>query len=330
MTQVSVGKFGDIFHSGSVTYFIKPALRVLKAPNLKIQFNSFKKTPMPMLDIAFGRHLLLPVVFLSIFIIGFSILVERGAGDLSLDRQFTSLEYRTQIRELSQKVAVLDGESQRLKAFAQKMASLADVDISVFAFDKVAAQGGGDYRANRNLPNLKRLGNDIKSLDNKMLAYSNQLERIQLILKSRELGGKSGVAKWPVATGYISSQFGWRKDPFTGASRKHRGLDIAAKRGAIVMSVAAGKVSFVGRKGGYGRVVEVNHGKGVISRYAHLDAYLIKKGDQVKAGDRIAKVGTSGRSTGPHLHLEILDEKQHVNPASYLGRNDSLLSVKNK
>ncbi|WP_146201311.1 M23 family metallopeptidase [Leucothrix arctica] len=297
---------------------------------MKIQFDSFKNRQMPVLEIALGRQLLLPAIFLSLFIIGISFLVERNTGDLGLNQQFSSLKQRTQMRELSQKVATLDGESQRLKAFAQKMATLADVDISVFAFDKAAGQGGGDFRSNRNLPNLKRLGNDIEELDQKMLAYSNQLERIQLILKSRVLGGAVSLSEWPVASGYISSNFGWRKDPFTGVLRKHDGIDIAAKRGTPVMSVAAGIVSFVGRNGGYGRVVEVDHGKDVVSRYAHLDSYLVRKGDKVNAGDKIAKIGSSGRSTGPHLHLEIINKKQHVNPIDYLGRNAPLLSVNNK
>jgi murein DD-endopeptidase MepM/ murein hydrolase activator NlpD len=303
---------------------------VLKAPILKIQFDTFKNKQMPALDIALGRHLLLPVVFLSLFIIGLSTVLGKISGDLELDRQFSALEYRTQIRELNQKVAALDGESQRLKMFAQKMAAIADVDISVFAFDQTVGQGGGDYRASRNISNLQRLDNDIKTLDQKMLAYSNQLERIQLILKSRVLGEKVALSKWPVTTGYVSSNYGWRKDPFTGVLRRHRGIDIAGKRGTPVMSVAAGTVSFVGRKGGYGRVVEVDHGKGVMSRYAHLDSYLVNVGDKVEASDKIAKIGSSGRSTGPHLHLEILKDKQHINPAAYLGLNDPLLSVKNK
>ena len=303
---------------------------MLKAPILKIQFDTFKNKQMPVLNLALGRHLCLPVFFLSLLIIGLSSLLERIAGDDALDRQFSSLEYRTQMRELSQKVATLDGESQRLKMFAQKMAAVADVDISVFAFDQVAGQGGGDYPANRNITNLQRLDSDIKTLDQKMLAYSNQLERIQLILKSRVLGEKVELSKWPVTTGYISSNYGWRKDPFTGVLRKHRGIDIAGKRGTPVMSVAAGTVSFVGRKGGYGRVVEVDHGKGVLSRYAHLNSYLVSVGDKLKASDKIATIGSSGRSTGPHLHLEILNGNQHINPAAYLGLNDPLLSVKNK
>lgn len=303
---------------------------MLKAAILKIQFDTFKNRPTPVLDIVLSRHLLLPVFFLSLFIIALSTIVEKTASDNLLDQQFSSLEYRTQMRALSQKVEVLDSESQRLKAFAKKMAALAEVDISVFAFDYEPSRGGGAYDTNRNTPNLKRLGNDIETLDKKMLTYSNQLERIQLILKSRVLGEKAGLPKWPVTVGYISSNYGWRKDPFTGALRKHRGIDIAGKRGTPVTSVASGKVLFVGRKGGYGRVVEIDHGKGVVSRYAHLDAYLVNKGDKVKAGEKIAKIGSSGRSTGPHLHLEILDEKRHVNPIVYLGPNNPLLPVNNK
>ncbi|RVU83265.1 M23 family metallopeptidase [Leucothrix sargassi] len=297
---------------------------------MKIQFNTFKSDEMPILDLALGRHFLLPAIILSVLIIAFSAVVERNTKNSVLNQQFSELAYHAQMKVLSQKVARLDGESQRLKAFAQRMASAANVDISAFAFDKAAGQGGLGERASRNMPNLMELHEDIQTLDQKMLAYSSQLERLQLILKSGVASDKSDIISWPVADGYVSSNFGWRKDPFSGAFRKHHGLDIAAKRGTPVMSIADGKVVFVGRNGGYGRVVEIQHANDVISRYAHLDAYLVKKGESVKSGQRIAKVGSSGRSTGPHLHLEIINKKQRVNPKSYLSRNDPVLSVKFK
>lgn len=280
---------------------------------------------MPALNVRLGQCFLLPVLLLSLAIMALSLMLDRRSDNRMLGGERSFLEYKTQIRELSQKVALLDGESQRLKALAKRVAVLSGMDIRGFAFDKAAGQGGGEYQGVRdNYPSLELLSNDIKALDDKMLVYSNQLERIQLVLKSHVLRKKEERMVWPVVNGFVSSNYGLRKDPFTGSFRKHRGVDIAAKRGTPVMSIAGGDVIFAGSKGGYGRVVEVDHGEGIVSRYAHLDGYSVKKGDSVMLGDKFATVGSSGRSTGPHLHLEIIIEKQHVNPINYLKGNRSL------
>lgn len=115
-----------------------------------------------------------------------------------------------------------------------------------------------------------------------------------------------------------SSGFGNRKDPFTGGRAFHAGLDFAAPTGTTVFSAARGVVSFVGTKSGYGKVVEVTHDSGLITRYAHLSGYLAKQGQQVNPGTPIAKVGSTGRSTGPHLHFEIRKSDQAIDPKGFL------------
>jgi murein DD-endopeptidase MepM/ murein hydrolase activator NlpD len=116
----------------------------------------------------------------------------------------------------------------------------------------------------------------------------------------------------------VSSIFGNRKDPFTGRLAFHSGIDFAAAQGTTVFSAGAGTVSFVGQISGYGNVVEVTHEGGLVTRYGHLSAFLVKEGDVVSTGDPIARVGSTGRSTGPHLHFEVRTDDTAVDPARYL------------
>lgn len=117
----------------------------------------------------------------------------------------------------------------------------------------------------------------------------------------------------------ISSGFGPRKDPFTGKSRFHHGLDIAAEKGTPVFAAAPGKVVFSGPKGGYGNLIEVLHEDGVVTRYGHNAENLVKEGDIVGPSEPIARVGSTGRSTGPHLHFEILKDGKALDPDTFYG-----------
>jgi murein DD-endopeptidase MepM/ murein hydrolase activator NlpD len=132
----------------------------------------------------------------------------------------------------------------------------------------------------------------------------------------------------PVATiSRVSSIFGNRKDPFTGRLAFHSGIDFAAPQGTTVLSAGAGTVSFVGQISGYGNVVEVTHPGGLITRYGHLSAFLAKLGDAVSTGSPIARVGSTGRSTGPHLHFEVRRADNAVDPARYLNAGKILQKV---
>jgi murein DD-endopeptidase MepM/ murein hydrolase activator NlpD len=120
--------------------------------------------------------------------------------------------------------------------------------------------------------------------------------------------------------GVITSRFGYRKSPFSGRSELHKGIDIANKKGTSVVATADGVVIFAGMRGLFGRIVTIDHGHGIITHYAHLDKTLKKEGDNVKRGDIIAKMGNSGRSTGPHLHYEVRLNGIPVNPTKYIGK----------
>jgi murein DD-endopeptidase MepM/ murein hydrolase activator NlpD len=128
------------------------------------------------------------------------------------------------------------------------------------------------------------------------------------------------INNFPVKTGHISSRYGMRKDPFTGKRTMHRGIDIAARKGTSIYPVGEGKVIFSGKKAGYGNTVEIKHSGTVVSRYSHLKKSLVKKGQIVKTTDVIGQVGNTGRSTGPHLHLEIAFNGETANPRQFLSR----------
>lgn len=121
----------------------------------------------------------------------------------------------------------------------------------------------------------------------------------------------------PLATS-ISSGFGYRRDPFTRRGAMHRGLDFKGPIGASIYAAAKGRVTFVGRKSGYGNVVEISHGNGLMTRYAHMSKFVARRGQQVEAGDVIGAIGSTGRSTGPHLHFEVHINNRAVNPRPFL------------
>jgi murein DD-endopeptidase MepM/ murein hydrolase activator NlpD len=118
--------------------------------------------------------------------------------------------------------------------------------------------------------------------------------------------------------GLIGGGFGWRRDPFTGAKQFHRGVDLSAPPGTPVFAPADGIVLAADREGGYGNVLTISHGDGMVTRYGHLSAFKAKAGQEVRRGDTIALVGSSGRSTGPHLHYEVLLEGRQVDPMAYV------------
>lgn len=276
------------------------------------------------IDILFGRQFLVPVSLLVALIISVSLLLDNdGVASRSAYPVEGSISPAV-VNRLQLQVADLEGESQRLKEFAKKMVSLAKLDKATFSFDRPPGRGGlgGRNIFQRYTSSItKSVGQDLDVLKKQLIKQSNQFERMQLVLKSRILGESEKPPMWPVSTGYISSTFGLRKDPFTGRKRKHNGLDLAGPRGSAITSVAKGVVIFTGRKGGYGRVIEIKHGNGFISRYAHLEASLVKKGQVVEVGEKVARLGTSGRSTGPHLHLEILKNNKYIDPLVFLGRH---------
>ncbi|WP_273148995.1 M23 family metallopeptidase [Methylophaga thiooxydans] len=210
----------------------------------------------------------------------------------------------------------LQAETIRLRMLSQRLAEIAGFDTTEFTLDEHPAQGGlddeGMFLSSDALDSgIKQLSLDLET-QNETLAALEQY----LITKDNIAAGIPDGK--PVEGGWVSSFYGYRVDPFNGKKTFHKGLDIAAKSGSPVTSVADGIVSWVGNRGGYGGLVEVDHGNGYVTRYAHNKTINVAKGDRVSKGEVLALMGSTGRSTGPHVHFEVLRDGQHVNPYNFI------------
>lgn len=208
----------------------------------------------------------------------------------------------------------------RLDAMGQRITRIAGLDDGEFDFSNPPAQGGPEELIN-GLPSVQAMPSFITQLDELARQLENrekQLSILENVILNRNLQAEIMPAGRPVSKGWISSRYGVRNDPFTGKAAYHNGIDIAAPEGTEVVSVAAGVVTWAGRRFGYGNLVEINHGNGYVTRYAHLKTVLVSAGETVRKGHLIAKVGTTGRSTGPHVHFEVWVDGKTTDPMKYV------------
>lgn len=218
------------------------------------------------------------------------------------------------------RMAELQARLVRLDALGERMTGLAKLDEGEFDFSQPPAVGGpetADLGADLQQPDLF---NAIDQLATRIDDREQQLEILETLLVDRKLADDIFVAGRPILKGWMSSRFGHRNDPFTGRVAMHEGVDFAGKDGSDIISVAAGVVTWSGERYGYGQMVEINHGGGYVTRYAHCKENLVKVGDVVKKGQVIALMGSSGRSTGPHVHFEVYKHGRAVDPATYIHR----------
>lgn len=169
----------------------------------------------------------------------------------------------------------------------------------------------------RDAAKLRRLDTHIELAASKAHVQENNLQDLLNYFSEQRSQLSSTPSIWPVR-GWVTSAFGVREDPFTGENRIHEGLDIAASIGTPIKAPADGIVTYVGARGGYGKVLTIDHGYGVITHYGHLSEQRVTEGQRVTRGDLIATVGNTGRSTGPHLHYEVLINGLPVNPYNYI------------
>jgi murein DD-endopeptidase MepM/ murein hydrolase activator NlpD len=166
----------------------------------------------------------------------------------------------------------------------------------------------------------EQLATMFARLDNSLDSRESQLKVLQSMLADNKLKSERTVAGRPIVKGWMSSEYGMRTDPFHGDKRWHGGVDFAGRKGSDIIAVASGVVTWSGERSGYGKMVEVNHSDGFVTRYAHNSENIAKLGAIVKKGELIAKMGSSGRSTGPHVHFEVFKNGRTVDPASYIRR----------
>lgn len=228
--------------------------------------------------------------------------------------------YTVDVDALTKKLGELEAETYRLRALGVRVVKMAKLDSSEFDFDIKPGRGGSIEQDDNELSSAAGLMRSVARLDKVLSSEQQMMAGMSKIVQGRLLDEEVKPSGKPVEKGYMSSPFGYRRDPFNGRSRLHKGVDFAAKTGTPIYSVATGVASFVGRKGGYGNTVEVDHGNGLVSRYGHLSKAKVAIGAVVKKGALIALSGNTGRSTGPHLHLEILQDGTQIDPSKYLSQ----------
>ncbi len=243
-------------------------------------------------------------------------------SDLQKQQQAIEQARRTSqahLDALALRVAQIQAQAMRLDGLGQRLVDLADLDKGEFNFGQPPAQGGPveaadldiSYSAPAFMQELDALSAQLKDRERQMIVLEDLLQDRNIHTHSRPTGR-------PVKDGWLSSNFGKRTDPFTGRPARHEGLDFAGKLGADIIAVASGVVTWSGQRSGYGNLVEINHGNGFATRYGHCQKNLVKVGQAVKRGQIIAKMGSSGRSTGPHVHFEVLRNGNPVDPSRYL------------
>jgi len=225
-----------------------------------------------------------------------------------------------QVEALTIRLAELHARLIRLDALGEHMVRAADINASEFDFSTAPAVGGNvekiageSYRAPDFIRAIEALAFGIEQREQK-------LEVLNRVLGNKEFESDRYLSGRPIKKGWLSSYFGRRNDPFSGKLTWHKGVDFAGKEGSDVIAVAAGVVTWSGDRYGYGNLVELNHGGGYVTRYGHARELLVKVGDVIDKGQVIALMGNTGRSTGPHVHFEVLRAGNPVDPLRYVNR----------
>lgn len=231
-----------------------------------------------------------------------------------------SREVRENLNALAARLGALQAHVIRLDAVGRRLVDMAGLKNGEFDFNNAPAQGGPEPVSVFESPAIKLPGllESMEALDKRLQDRGQQFTTLETFFMNRNLLDAVLPAGRPVQDGWVSSFFGFRADPFTGRRAHHDGVDIAGKKGDAIEVVASGIVSFSGVRAGYGNLVEVNHGNGYVTRYGHNAVNLVKEGDRVAKGQSVATMGSTGRSTGPHVHFEVLRDGKIVNPIKYL------------
>lgn len=228
---------------------------------------------------------------------------------------------REELKALTLKLADMQARLVRLDALGERLVEVAGIRADEFDFGVAPALGGpdspGDMLAGYRPPAFV---DALEQLSATLNRRQQQLDILENLLNNRHLERQASLSGRPILRGWMSSRYGYRTDPFGGHLAMHKGVDFAGKEGSEIVATASGVVTYAGERYGYGLMVEVNHGNGLSTRYAHAKELLVKPGDIVKPGEPIALMGSSGRSTGPHVHYEVLKNGRQVDPHPYIAR----------
>ncbi|MEO6975422.1 MAG: M23 family metallopeptidase [Gallionella sp.] len=219
------------------------------------------------------------------------------------------------------RVGQMQAQVQRLDALGARLTKLAGMKPGEFQFSEPPAMGGPLITSPEKKMSENGLNQQMDRLSHLVNDRSDKLTALQTLLLQNQLSRRLLPSMPPVRTGYYSSNFGWRIDPFTGQNALHEGVDFVANAGTPIYASAGGVVDYAGLDGSYGNMVEIDHGNNIVTRYAHASKVLVKVGQVVRRGQEIAEVGSTGRSTGNHLHFEVRYKGVAQNPVRFLQKS---------
>lgn len=241
-------------------------------------------------------------------------------ADQEIKIEEAKVQAENRLSALTLRVAELQARLVRLDALGDRLTSMAKLENGEFDFSQPPALGGPEADALGDSFDPPEFVDVIDELARQIEDRQHQLDTLEALLANRKLENDIFIAGRPIKKGWMSSRYGRRTDPFSGQIAWHSGVDFAGKEGSDIVAVASGVVTVSGYRQGYGKMVEINHGNGFKTRYAHCKENVAKVGDIVKKGQVVALMGSTGRSTGPHVHFEVYKNGRSVDPASYIHR----------
>jgi murein DD-endopeptidase MepM/ murein hydrolase activator NlpD len=241
-----------------------------------------------------------------------------GYSQASYEAELEQVRRQSQqeINALAARLGELQAQANRLNALGERLTEAGQLEDGEFDFQGTPGQGGAETPSDMPLEDLTAGMDQVQA---QFASAGRQLSVMEALLFDQRLESNAVPSRSPVRRAYITSAFGKRADPFGRGGQFHKGIDFNANVGDPVLAVADGVVSFAGTRNGYGHTIEVDHGNGYVTRYAHNSRLSVKEGDLVRAGDQVAKAGSSGRSTGAHVHFEVWENGNVVNPRKFLG-----------
>ncbi|HEU4622371.1 MAG TPA: M23 family metallopeptidase [Burkholderiaceae bacterium] len=230
---------------------------------------------------------------------------------------------RNQLSAMAGKLGEMQAQLARLDVLGERVSTMVGLKPQEFGFGQAPGRGGVTPSATREIA-FDELQREVDRAVQDVEHRSAAMTRFESALLDRSIDGKLLPSNTPVRQGFIGSGFGWRIDPFNGRRAMHEGLDFAAPAGSPIHAAAGGVVVAAQTHPDYGQMIDVDHGNGLVTRYAHASKLHVRAGDIVKRGDKIAEVGSTGRSTGAHLHFEVHVNGTPKNPLTYLSAGGSL------
>jgi len=231
--------------------------------------------------------------------------------------QYLRQEADADVDALSSRLGLLQAHVMRLDALGQKLIQMANIDKGEFNFGNIPALGGPETSAQK-ASDVSELTSAIEQLGLELENRENQLVFLEDLVMNKNLQKEVQPSGRPILKGWLSSYYGMRTHPITGKKEMHKGIDFAGAMGGKVIAVAKGVVTYAGKRWGFGKVVDIAHGNGYVTRYAHASRILVSVGDTVEKGFQIAEIGSTGRSTGPHVHFEVLKNGRPINPVKFI------------